>query len=340
MQKYSLVFSMLLITLWSNAQSTQPVELGKVKWLRSFDQALLQSKEQNKPVFILFQEIPGCATCRNYGQDVLTHPLIVEAIETLFVPLAIHNNKGGADAQVLKFYGEPAWNNPVVRIVSNDKTDIIQRVSGDYSQLGVVQAMLNALKLTKRAAPYYLDLLCEELTAEAQGTETATLSMFCFWTGEGQLGQLDGVVATEPGFMNGREVVQVAFNPNLISFDEVLKAGSRVQCADQVFTNNEQQKAIAAKVLGKNAVASEGNFRLDNERKYYLSKTIFRFVPMTPLQAMRANSLVGNGKSPEVVLSSRQIELAKFIQANPNKKWENVIGQNITEAWAAVESKW
>ena len=46
---------------------------------------------------LLFQEVPGCSTCRNYGHNVLSHPLMVEAIESLFVPLAIFNNKEGKE---------------------------------------------------------------------------------------------------------------------------------------------------------------------------------------------------------------------------------------------------
>ena len=72
-----------------------PEELGKVNWIRDYDQALEQSKTQDKPVFILFQEVPGCSTCKNYGNNVLSHPFIVEAIEDNFIPLVIYNNKGG-----------------------------------------------------------------------------------------------------------------------------------------------------------------------------------------------------------------------------------------------------
>ena len=104
-------------------------ELGKVIWERDFEKGLVKSKIENKPVFLLFQEVPGCSTCRNYGNNVLSHPQIVEAIETLFVPVAIFNNKKGKDAAVLKMYNEPSWNNPVVRIVDTEKKNIVNRVS-------------------------------------------------------------------------------------------------------------------------------------------------------------------------------------------------------------------
>ena len=59
----------------------QNIELGKVSWLRDYEEALGQSQLTNKPVLLFFQEIPGCATCVNYGRDVLSHPLMVEFIE-------------------------------------------------------------------------------------------------------------------------------------------------------------------------------------------------------------------------------------------------------------------
>lgn len=36
-----------------------PRELGKVRWLRDHDEALATSKKTQKPVFLLFQEVPG-----------------------------------------------------------------------------------------------------------------------------------------------------------------------------------------------------------------------------------------------------------------------------------------
>ena len=88
----------------------QSEELGKVSWYRNYEEAVALAKKEDKSVLILFQEVPGCMTCRNYGQNVLSHPLMVDAIEHLFVPLAIYNNKKGKDDKVLKQFGEPAWN--------------------------------------------------------------------------------------------------------------------------------------------------------------------------------------------------------------------------------------
>ena len=49
----------LLVQADEERKPDQPVELGNVKWLRDLDKAVASSKEGNKPIAILFQEVPG-----------------------------------------------------------------------------------------------------------------------------------------------------------------------------------------------------------------------------------------------------------------------------------------
>jgi len=37
----------------------QAVEIGNVKWLRNYEQALKKAKTDKKPLLIFFQEVPG-----------------------------------------------------------------------------------------------------------------------------------------------------------------------------------------------------------------------------------------------------------------------------------------
>ncbi len=314
-------------------QDTQPKELGKVKWLRDINVATRQAANENKPVFLLFQEVPGCATCRNYGQDVLSHPLIVEAIETYFVPLAIFNNKGGEDRKVMDYFQEPSWNNPVVRIIDDKRKNLIDRISGNYSVQGVAEAMIKVLKKQNIAVPAYLGLLQEEHSARAEGTETAYLSMYCFWSGEKKIADIEGVVETHAGFMNGREVVKVEFAPSVIQYKDLLKAAKTKSCASHVYTDNLNQQLSAEQVLGSEYASEKSGFRIDRETKYYLYKSSYRFLPMTPLQAVRANSLIGKGQSPNAIFSPRQLTALKYIQEHPGKKWKSAINENIIKAW-------
>lgn len=82
-------------------------------------------------------------------------PDVVEAIEASFIPLCIYNNtKGDHDAEALKRFKEPAWNNPVVRIVSAETgTDIVKQVRTDWSRKALVEAMALALESLKKEIP-------------------------------------------------------------------------------------------------------------------------------------------------------------------------------------------
>jgi len=336
--KLFVIAMLFLNTSNCEAGDGNPTELGKVNWLRNFDEGIAKSASENKPVFLLFQEVPGCSTCRNYGQNVLSHPLIVEAIESLFVPVAIFNNKRGADAKVLNFYREPSWNNPVVRIVDDKKENLVDRVNGNYTQLGIVQAMREALQVADKEVPNYLTLLEEELLADQTGTNSAVFSMYCFWTGEKEIGKLDGVVETQAGFMNGREVVSVKYDPSVIEYNDLLKSSNQASCASSVYTEDEAQVEATKNILGKGKVADLGKFRQDREPKYYLGKTVYRFIPMTQIQATKVNSLIGQRQLPDDLLSPRQLTLLKEIQANPNGKWENAINKDFVRAWETATS--
>ena len=56
-----------------------PRELGQVSWLRDWDTAAARSRVDGRPLLVLFQEIPGCATCVGFGEGALSNPRLVEA---------------------------------------------------------------------------------------------------------------------------------------------------------------------------------------------------------------------------------------------------------------------
>ena len=326
------------------ASENEHVELGTVHWMRDYDAALSLASSTGKPVLILFQEVPGCATCRNYGLQVLSHPLLAEAAGEFFVPLAVFNNRGGADAEVLTLFREPSWNNPVVRIIDGSGREIVRRLADDYSPGGFSGALIEALRASGARAPEYLRLVHAELTA-AGSPETAVRSMFCFWQGEIELGGIDGVVATRAGFADGAEVVEVTYDSSRLSYAALLRQASRLQCADNVFALNDQQRAIAGRVLGSKRVRPSGGFPADagnagNARtKYYLARTPYRFVPMTGLQQIRANIAVYEGRDPAYLLSSRQRMMLRYIETHRDEVWVSRIASEVFRAdWETVSA--
>ncbi len=293
----------------------QSVELGEVNWNRSYDEALAFSKEQNKPVFLLFQEVPGCATCRNYGKNVLSNPLVVDVIENYFVPLAIFNNKGGEDKKILEKYKEPSWNNPVVRIVNSEGENIAKRVSGNYSASGVLEAIIQSFAERRMQIPQEILLLQDILNTNP--TNEATYSMYCFWSGEKTFGKLDGVYETQAGWQNGKEVVKVIYDEDKISERQLTSKGKQANCADDL--------------------VETGSFRKDKDPKYYLKKSKYRVLPMHPLQAARINSLIGEGVTdlnPWLFPSQK-----KFLQySERNSIKQSLYDDDFEVAWDKMNS--
>ncbi len=289
----------------------QDIELGKVSWYRDYDAATAIAKKENKPVLILFQEVPGCATCRNYGSNVLSNPLLVEAIEDLFIPLVIHNNKGGKDKQILKQFNEPSWNNPVVRIVDSNGKNLTPRVSGNYSSKGLYQAMHRALINSYQEIPEYMKLLGKEL-ASVHNTKEKYYSMYCFWTGERQLGATEGVVNTEAGFMNGREVVKVTYDKNKIAIKELDTYAKRNRFTPIDFDTSYRPAS--------------------NDEDYYLRNTDYKYLPLSNLQKTKINAALGKRQSASIYLSPRQ---QKWLQEIKNKKArkEVLFNQSFAIAW-------
>ena len=305
----------------SNAQSDfskQSEELGKVHWYRDYDQAIAAAKKEQKDVLILFQEVPGCSTCRNYGNNVLSSPLMVEAIENEFIPLAIFNNKGGKDREILNKFNEPAWNNPVVRIVSTKGKDVVKRIGGDYSAVTLVNRMEEALKSNGSIVPDYIKLLKQELASVDTGKyKEKVFKMYCFWTGEKQLGKVDGVLSTQSGFMNG-EVVKVKYDPTVVDakyLDDYAKKNS--------FT----------------PVATGKNYKIaSNDVHYYLRHTDYRYLPLTELQQTKINSDLGRRKSGLNYLSPRQQKWLSQIQKS-NLKGKELLNTSFEKAWRIKEKE-
>jgi len=287
-----------------------PPELGAVAWERDFARAEASARSTGRPLFALFQEVPGCQTCVSFGEQVLSHPLLVESIESDFVPVAIYNNLGGADGRVLERFGEPAWNNPVVRFLDAGGRDLIARRDGLWFPRAIARRMVAALEKGDRPVPGYLRDLVAELSAAR--SERATFAMHCFWSGEACLGEIDGVLGSRAGWLDGREVVEVRFDPAVLSYEGLLGEAHRRGCSDRVLTHSDAQQRAAAEVFGDRVVRvrAYASPAQESDQKRALLGTPYRALALTPAQAVRVNAAVAAGRSPARWLSPRQRERA------------------------------
>ncbi len=286
-----------------------PVELGRVHFLRSIDEGLAKAKAQNMPAFVLFQEIPGCSTCQGFGRGPLSQPLFVEAIETLFVPVAIHNNAGGSDARALERFGEPAWNNPVVRFFDGHGKDLIERREGIWSQAALAQRMSAALVAAKCELPSWWKLA--ELDARVADLPRAVFAMNCFWNGQARLGALDAVADARPAHLEGFEVVEVRYDPARLSIAQLIAAAKDANVADRVWVAGEDAFAIAREALGERAkrLTQAPTAASDSDDLRVLKSSPWAKLDVPRAQALRLNARFASSEGlPEELLSPRQRE--------------------------------
>ncbi len=259
-------------------------ELGEVAWLRDYDAALGKAAASGKPVLLLFQEIPGCSTCVNFGHDVLANPLLAELIEDRFVPLAIYNNQPGRDAEVLRYFGEPAWNNPVVHFLSPSGQDIVPKLANRYDPIGLHGKILTALEALGQDVPEYARLLRGDLLVEFGFSRQLVFETPCFWSGETTLAQHPAVLTTEAGWSGGEEVVRVHFDPAL-----------------------SDASALEAFAVDEGFAPSAGtSFETDKATQYYVSSSPFAFLPLSAAQRTRINLAIPYRDGPERFLSPHQ----------------------------------
>jgi hypothetical protein len=242
--------------------SQNPVEVGKVAWGRDYEAARKAAKLSGKPIFLLFQEVPGCAGCKQFGREVLSDPTVVKTIQENFIPLLIPNNQPGKDAEVLAKYDEPAWNYQVVRFLDANGRDLIPRKDRVWEAPELKQRM--ALALEKKSA----------------GIRRVAFAQHCFWTGEMVLGGIDGVARTEAGFLGGYEVTLVDYDPAEIALADLTNKAKAADVATQVFTSLEGYRKAP-----------------ESDQKRQLRGTQYARMKLTPEQATKVNAFART--SPE-----------------------------------------
>lgn len=306
------LFSLVLLPPFVN--DVTPPELGRVHFGRDVELGLKSAAETKKPAFVVFQEIPGCSTCRAFGAGPLSHPLMVEAIEDLFTPIAVHNNKGGTDADALARFHEPSWNNPVVRFLSSDGADLIPRADGVWSAAGIAERMSLALRSAKVSVPRWFELARLELDEKAPSR--AVFAMHCFWEGQAALGALEGVVDARPAFKDGAEVVVVDYSSTKLSTSALVRAAKDLDCALNVWIENAADLEAARALVGDRAKRFDGTTRAahaeDDLRHIHGALML---VPMTRVQALRVNGALAKQQSFDDVLSPRQRALRTSVES-------------------------
>jgi hypothetical protein len=271
-------------------QSRNPIEIGTVDWRRDFEAALLDTERSGKPVFAFFQEVPGCSGCQKFGAEVMSHPAIVQAVQEEFIPVLIYNNRRGKDAALLRRYNEPAWNYQVVRFLDGNGTDLIPRKDRVWTTDALALRMARALEAAGRSIPGYLEVVAYE--NDTKNHATVAFAQHCFWTGEFELGQIRGVISTEAGWLEGREVVLLRYHRNLLSVKTLVEKAGQTDSADKIYLTTELERE---RVLqdGRMTVGTldDSYKRADaSDQKRQIRKSVFDKMNLSPMQQTKVNS--------------------------------------------------
>ncbi len=119
-------------------------------------------------------------------------------------------------------------------------------------------------------------------------------AQYCFWTGEMELGQIAGVLRTEAGYFQGREVTLVDYDPAQVSLESLAHQARQAGVADRIHLSVGVE-AKGANIEGvKLGAPLDGTYRAApaSDQKKQLEGTPFARLPLTPEQATKVNAFV------------------------------------------------
>ena len=122
------------------------------------------------------------------------------------------------------------------------------------------------------------------------------------------------MVSTKAGWIDKKEIVEVVFDPEVTSYEELLKQARCVKDASTAYIYDAKDFDEAKKLAGEDAELTKVAPRLakTSDQKYYLRQTPYFLLPLTEVQAVRLNAIVADKKTqrdPRSLLSPSQLVL-------------------------------
>jgi hypothetical protein len=318
----------------------QYAELGRVRWLDSYSEALERAKSEKKPILVLIYYSGNDMVPDN---SALNHPLAVEAIESLFVPVAFSGQQGNLE-EGLGMVDLQSDFESVIQINDTNGNELVEKLYNTQTVAPVTEVLTASLSNAGYPVPEYLQVISSESGAEGT-TETAVITQHCFWSGEVELGVHDAVVFMEPGYIDKIEAIRITFDNSKVSYKDLLETAKSLGLLNTAYPLNDKQYIEATEVIDKSSVKyfSQIEYAPASDRKnykFYIGKTVYRYVPMTSRQALLVNNALFFEENPDVFLSPRQIEMYEFIKGKQRLRWENHIdSSNFTQNWIKTTAK-
>ncbi|MEM9411574.1 MAG: hypothetical protein AAGA30_10700 [Planctomycetota bacterium] len=292
----------------SDQNETKSVSSSMINWETDLNQALEVAKWKSRPIFAAIGEV--------VDQDSLRHPLLIEAITNHFVP-----------AQLTQRSILEKTSNKFTRgfIILGPKLEWLQSSDKDnLSYKEVAKLLIDGLKQTEQEIPTYLKLCSND-----QLTETAEFAMHCYWEGEARLGGIDGVVSTKSAWRDGLEVVQLEFIPSVVDYSKLITIAQSFDCASKIFAHTDSQLTLARNIVGDRLTKRVSRAARDaksSDQKYYLLHSLYRYLPLTQLQATKINARLKMKQPSEDLISPNQRQLLSRIKLRSKTSPQSLAG--------------
>ena len=325
----------------NNKSSTMPIgkTFGAIDYdFNNLEDAKNESRRTGKPIFC---RKTGPLYSRPEDQCALSHPLVAEAVDDLFVTVTI-----GIE--------EPE-NSISVELLDENGVVFSRPIGGELllrSNVSViVERMVESLEkcVAKRPIPKYLQLLHEEETGKQKVKPSGSrirlerVALFgnsdCH-SGEAEFAGASGVLDVQSGLFKGRPVLQVTYASRATSFDRLLKFALARNLVTSIYYQSQDERIVALSVTSQ-LKSSPSLEKIDDIAQFFpisdrsgIRKTQLRYVPMTSLQKTRANMLIQQDLFHEAtkLLSPRQASIMMKSFSTDSKRVD-AIDLPLTEAW-------
>lgn len=253
-----------------------------IPWHDGVHVALARSQTNGKPILAILQDTPDCANCQSFERVIAGHPLLVEAVSDEFVALKLDRAQYGGSAnasQSLVFFDMAMQ-------------PLMPGADQGTSAQAIADLLVQALKAAKRPVPNYLYAASVELDTVKH--KQAAFAMFCYWVGEYELGKIDGVVATEAGWLEGREVTLVRYHRDQLALLELARKAAEVKCARKVFAPTEAERREIADLTRLTVGPLDDRYRTakaSDQKKQIESWDLSGVSGLTPMQLTKINAL-------------------------------------------------
>ena len=167
--------------------------------------------------------------------------------------------------------------------------------------------MVQALRADNKEVPGYLNGLA--LTYDNPNIKEVAFAMFCYWTGEMELGAIRGVVNTEAGHYSGREVTRVWYDSKALPLENLIQRAQEVKCADAVYVPANQSVPTQSRLKIQTFKESGYHKASKSDQKKQIQGFNFKGVSLSPYQLTKFNSFYRRDRN----------RAASFLSSNQKK---------------------